>query len=165
MTRRVFFSFHFKEDNWRVSQVRNIGVIEGNTPVSDNDWEEVKKKGDKAIEDWINGQLKGRSCTVVLVGEKTAGRKWIKYEIKESWNSGKGVVGICIHNLKNKDGEQSKKGKNPFDDFKVGDKPLSEIVKLYDPPYKRSENVYNYIKENISDWVEEAIEIRSNYGK
>ena len=163
MARRVFFSFHFKPDSWRAAQVRNMGVIEGNTPVSDNDWEEIKGGGDEAIKQWISDQLHGRSCTVVLVGEKTAGRKWIKHEIKESWNSGKGVVGICIHKLKNQDGEQSEKGNNPFDDFTVDGTSLSDIVKLYNPPYQRSDNVYNYIEEHISDWVEEAINIRANY--
>lgn len=107
--------------------------------------------------------MEGRSCTIVLVGEKTAGRKWIDYEIKKSWELEKGLVGVCIHNLEDKDGKQSKKGKNPFDGFKVGDKKLASIVKLYDPPYKRSQNVYNYIKNNLSDWVEEAIKIRDNY--
>lgn len=162
MARRTFFSFHFKNDAWRAGQVRNMGVIEGNTPVSDNDWEEVKKKGDKAIEDWIKDQLKNRTCTIVLVGEKTAGRKWIKYEIKESWNQGKGIVGIRIHNLKDSNESQSCSGSNPFDDFTIGDKKLSSIVKLYDPPYKTSTNVYEYIKNNIEAWVEEAIKIRNS---
>ena len=27
--RRVFYSFHYKPDNWRVATVRNIGSIEG----------------------------------------------------------------------------------------------------------------------------------------
>lgn len=160
MGRSAFFSFHFKQDSWRASQIRNIGAIEGNSPVTDNDWEEIKKSGDKAVENWINKQLKNRSCTVVLVGENTAGRKWINYEIKESWELGKGIVGIHIHNIKNKDGEPSNKGRNPFDEFKLGDKKLSNIVKSYDPPYKTSTNVYDYIKENITNWVEEAIDIR-----
>lgn len=41
--RQVFYSFHFKNDSWRAGQVRNIGVVEGNMPVSSNDWEEVKR--------------------------------------------------------------------------------------------------------------------------
>lgn len=163
MGRRVFFSFHFKNDCWRTGQVRNIGTIEGNKPISDNDWEEVKKKGDKEIENWIDGQLNGRSCTVVLIGEKTAGRKWIKYEIKKSWELGKGIVGIKIHNLKDSDGNQSNEGRNPFDDFTLDGKKLSEIVKVYNPPYKLSTNVYKNIEDNIESWVEEAISIRSNY--
>lgn len=165
MKRKVFYSFHYVPDNWRAGQVRNIGVVEGNAPVSDNSWEEVKKKGDKAIQEWIDNELKGRSCTVVLIGENTAGRKWINYEIEKSWNDKKGVVGIYIHNLKDKSGKQSKKGNNPFASFTVGSdkKKMSEIVKAYDPPYTTSTFVYDHIKENLSKWVEEAISIRNNY--
>ena len=163
MARKVFFSFHYQPDNWRASQVRNMGVIEGNAPASDNDWEAVTNGGDSAIEKWIDDQMKGRSCTVVLVGENTAGRKWIKYEIKASWEAGKGVVGICIHNLKNKDGNQSSTGRNPFDDFTIGGKKLSSMVKLYTPPYSTSTYVYDHIKENIADWIDEAIEIRAKH--
>lgn len=162
--RRVFFSFHYMPDCWRVSQVRNIGQIEDNPPVSDNKWEEVKKKGDKAIQEWIDDNLKNRSCTVVLVGENTAKRKWIDYEITKSWNDGKGIVGIHIHNLLDSNQCQSKKGANPFEHFTVVDngKKLSSIVKCYDPPYSTSTKVYAHIKENLEAWVEEAIEIRNN---
>ena len=73
MARRAFYSFHYKPDNWRASQVRNMGVVEGNKPATDNDWEDVKKGGDKAIKNWIDGQIKGKSVAIVLIGEKTAG--------------------------------------------------------------------------------------------
>jgi hypothetical protein len=86
MARRAFYSFHYEPDSQRASQVRNMGVVEGNKPASDNDWEEVTKKGDQSIRDWIDGQLDGKSCTIVLIGANTAGRKWIGYEIKKSWN-------------------------------------------------------------------------------
>lgn len=29
MARKAFFSFHYKHDNWRAAEVRNMGVIEG----------------------------------------------------------------------------------------------------------------------------------------
>jgi len=98
--RQVFFSFHFDNDAWRAGQVRNMGMVDGNNPVSSNEWEEIKRKGDDNIKNWIDENLKYRSCTVVLVGSKTASRKWVRYEIQRSWELGKGVVGICIHNLK-----------------------------------------------------------------
>lgn len=163
--RQVFYSFHYVPDNWRVSQIRSIGQIEDNKPVSDNKWEEVKKNGEKAIKDWIDENLKYRSCTVVLIGENTSGRKWIDYEIEKSWNDKKGLVGIHIHNLKNNKSEQSIKGSNPFEHFTVGDndKKLSSIVKCYNPPYSISTNVYNHIKENLETWIEEAITIRNKY--
>ena len=160
MARRVFYSFHYKPDNWRASQVRNMGAIEGNSPVSDNDWEEIKKGGDKAIQKWIDGQIDGKSCAVVLIGANTAGRKWIKYEIKKAWDDKKGVVGIFIHNLKDKDGNQSAKGKNPFEDVTIDGTKLSTIVKAYDPPYSTSTNVYDHIKGKLAGWVDEAITIR-----
>ena len=165
MARKTFFSFHYKPDNWRASTVRNIGAIEGNRPVSDNSWEEIKKKGDQAIKNWINKEMNGRTCTVVLIGSQTAGRKWIKHEIIESWNRGLGVVGIYIHNLKNRDGLQATKGSNPFDDitFDGTSKTLSSVVKAYDPPFITSQSVYNHISDNISKWVEQAITIRGNH--
>ena len=85
-------------------------TIEGNKPASDNDWETVKKGGDAAIKKWIADQMKGRSCTVVLVGTNTAGRKWINHEIIKSWNDGMGVVGIYIHGLQNSDKKSVYKG-------------------------------------------------------
>ena len=84
--RSCFYSFYYKRDNWRVAMVRNIGVVEGNKPASDNDWESITSSGDTAIKNWIASQLKGKSCVVVLVGTNTAGRKWIKHEIIKGWD-------------------------------------------------------------------------------
>ena len=55
--RQIFYSFHFANDVFRVQQIRNIGALEDNKPVSANDWEEVKKKGDAAIEKWIDDNM------------------------------------------------------------------------------------------------------------
>ena len=49
--------------------------------------------------------MRGRTCTIVLVGAETANRKWINYEIVKSWDDRLGVVGIRIHGLKNRAGE------------------------------------------------------------
>ncbi len=163
MVRRAFYSFHYKPDNWRASQVRTMGLLEGNKPATDNDWETVKKGGDKAIQKWIDNQLNGKSVLIVLIGENTAGRKWINYEIKKAWNNGKGVLGIYIHNLKDRNSNQSSKGSNPFGGFTVSNKALENIVKTYNPPYTTSTYVYNHIKENLSDWIEKAVEIRNKY--
>ncbi len=163
MTRRVFYSFHYKPDNWRASQVREIGTIEGNSPATDNDWETVTKDGNAAIEKWIAEQMKGRSCTVVLVGTKTAGRKWINHEIVKSWNEGMGVVGIYIHGLKDAGGYISDKGNNPFDSIKYGEKKkLSSIVKCYNPVGTNSKDRYAWIEKHLANAIEEAIKIRGD---
>lgn len=179
--RQVFFSFRYVHDAWRASQVRNMGKVSNDSTFSDNDWEEVKSKSEESIKKWINDQMAKRSCVVLLIGEYTQGRKWINYEIEKAWKSGKGLVGIYIHGLKNESGEQANKGRNPFEDFYVdktfnfianrsdpvdnNEVKLSKVCKAYDTPYKVSSNVYDYIKEHIEDWIEEAIEIRNKYPK
>lgn len=162
MARKCFYSFHYKPDNWRVSTIRNIGSVEENKPVSDNDWETIAGGGDAKIKKWITDQMKGRSCTVILAGSNTAGRKWINHEIVASWDKGMGVLVIFIHKIKNSLGKQSSKGGNPL--YHITHSPskkrLSAIAKAYDPPRETSKGVYSYIEENIEDWIEEAIKIR-----
>jgi MTH538 TIR-like domain (DUF1863) len=164
MARNCFYSFHYKPDNARASQVRNIGVIEGNRSATDNDWEAITRGGDDAIKEWIASQMKGRTCAVVLVGTGTANRKWINYEIVKAWDDGLGVVGICIHGLKNLAGETSTKGNNPFDFIGYGNtgKKLSAIVKCYNPGGATSKERYDWISEHLANAVEEAITIRAN---
>lgn len=178
--RKVFYSFHFSNDFWRVQEVRNMGAIEGNKPVSANDWEEVKRKGDVNIKKWINSAMNYRSCVVVLTGHYTANRKWINYEIEHAWKEGKGIV-VYIHGLKDQYEKQDIKGNNPFDVFCIDKsfnyivhhaKPadgneinLASVCKAYNPPYFTSTYVYDYIKDNIDKWCEEAIKIRNQYPK
>ncbi|KKP32978.1 MAG: hypothetical protein A2561_02065 [Candidatus Staskawiczbacteria bacterium RIFOXYD1_FULL_32_13] len=160
--RQVFYSFHYSPDCWRASMVRNIGVIEGNKPAPDNDWEKIKAGKDEAIKRWINNQMDYRSCTIVLVGNQTANRKWINYEIIKSWDKGMGVVGIYIHGLKNSKGFITERGDNPFDYIGYGNtgRKLSSIVKCYNPSGENSKERYEWISKYISDAVEEAINIR-----
>ena len=162
MARKCFYSFHYQPDNARAAQVRNIGVIEGNASASDNDWETVKRGGESAIKRWIDNQLKGRTATIVLVGAETANRKWINYEIVKSWDKGMGVVGICIHGLKNLDEVTSSIGRNPFDYIAYANtgRKLSSIVKCYNPAGSTSKERYGWIADNLSAVVEEAIQIR-----
>lgn len=179
MKRQVFFSFHFENDIWRVGQIRNIGVVEGQEIFSDNGWEKVRLKKDSDIEAWIDKELNMRSCVVILIGSETASRRWVRYEIEEAWKRGKGIVGIYINKLKNSQGEQSQKGANPLNQFCV-DKTFNYIVQqsepadkneinlgnvctTFDSVYQDSDNVYTDIKENIVDLIEEAIKIRNKY--
>lgn len=166
--RRVFFSFHYEQDAWRTSQVRNAGMVEDDQTVSPNQWEEVKRGGDKAIKAWIDRQLASRSCAIVLIGSRTAERRWIQYEIQRAWESDKGVVGVHVHNLKDKDASQSPMGENPFKQFTIEQGVdmcnMADVVKAYAPPTSDSKETYRIITENLADWVEEAIRIRKDFG-
>jgi len=158
MAKKCFLSFHYKPDNWRVQQVRNIGSIDEQPLLTSNKWEEVKKGGDDAIKKWIDDNMKGKSCLVVLVGEKTAGRKWVNYEIKKAWRDGLGVVAIRIHNLADSTGKQAGIGGDPFAGLTVDG--VAVKGKIHNPPFSTSTYVYNNIAENIEDWVNAAIDAR-----
>lgn len=163
MPRRVFFSFHFDNDFWRTQQIRNINALEGGAVCTPNAWEEIKRKGDKAIEDWIDNNMYGKSCVVVLVGSQTANRPWVRREIVKGWDAGKGVLGIRIHRLLDTKSLSSTVGDNPFDRIIHGPskRKLSAIVPLKSPSGADSREVYATIKDNIENWIEGAIRIRN----
>ena len=121
MSRKVFYSFDFKADSQRVAKVKNMGVVEGQTILSSNEWEDVEAGGDSAIQAWIDEQMTGKWCVILLIGASTAGRTWVNYEIKKAWADGRGLVGVHIHNSTDLSGGQTAKGRNPFSDFTVGD--------------------------------------------
>lgn len=142
MARRVFFSFHYQRDVWRVNQIRNIPTIIGCSAAGFQDsslWEEAKKKGDAAIKKLIDKGLENTTVTVVCVGYKTAGRKYINYEIDQSIERGNGIVAVKIHHLKDKDGNTDLAGTIPS--------------KIEANGYK----VYKYVDhEKLADWIEKA---------
>jgi hypothetical protein len=116
MARRVFFSFHYERDLWRVNVVRNSGAIEGVAAAGFHDaslWEETKRRGDYAVKRLIDTGLEGTSVTVVLIGARTAQRQYVSYEIARSISQGNGLLGIFIHNIKDKSGRSDAPGEVP----------------------------------------------------
>ncbi|BBQ52851.1 hypothetical protein WP2S18C03_19320 [Aeromonas veronii] len=63
MKRKVFYSFHFDNDVMRVQQIRNMGQLEGDEPVSANTWEEIKRT-EQGVKNWINKNIEGKSCFI-----------------------------------------------------------------------------------------------------
>jgi hypothetical protein len=145
MTRRVYFSFHYEGDVWRTNQVRNSWVTKSNgEPAGFQDaaeFEAVRKEGDAAVERWIDKNLEGTSVTVVLVGEHTCNRYWVRYEIQQSIDRGNGVIFIKIHNLKDQNGNTCPEGALDFGGIDVSGYPVYYWV---------NDNGY----DKIGDWVE-----------
>lgn len=152
MARKVFFSFHYQRDVFRVSQVRNSWVtrLQGNAqPFYDKAaWEAVKKTN--GIEAWIETQLNGTSVTAVLIGADTANRNWVLHEIKRSFELGKGLLGIYLNHVKDPRTGTDVRGDNPFSRVSVNGVPLSRSVATYDWV---GDDGYN----NLDDWVERAV--------
>jgi len=100
-------------------------------------WEEAKKKSDDAGKRLSDKGLEGTTVTVVCIGAKTAGRKFINYEIEKSISRGNGLVGVQIHHLKDKDGSVDLAGATPTG------------LNAY--------KVYKYTdKESLAKWIEQA---------
>lgn len=163
--KQVFFCFEYNKDCWRAGEVRNMGKVDNSSTFSDNDWEEVKEKSDTKIKEWIDAQMAKRSCLVVLIGATTSGRKWINYEIQKAYELNKGIVGIYIHGLEDSGGKQTTKGNNPFYNILIGEdnERLSKYVTCFNPPHLTSKYVYDDIKENIEELIEEAIANKGTY--
>ena len=163
MKRQAFYSFNYREDAWRASQVRNMGLVEGNRPATDNEWQDVSRGGELAIKRWINQQMEYRSVLIVLIGANTAGRKWINYEIQHAWEKSMGVCGIYINRLLDRNGQMSVAGRNPFADFNLNGTLLSSIVPVLIPAGYMGQQVYASIKNQMPILIEKAIKVRSQY--
>lgn len=151
----VFYSFHYDNDVFRVQQIRNMGVVQGNAPVSPNQWEEVKRQGDAAVERWIDDSMKYKRCVIVLIGSGTASRKWVQHEIKRAWELKKGLFGIYVHNLRCPRSGTCAKGTNPFDNWRIGSQSMASLTACYDPSIW---DAFGEISRNLDSWVATAIE-------
>jgi hypothetical protein len=157
VAKTVFYSFHYDRDAWRVQQIINMGALEGQTILNAQDWEEIKRKGEQAIKDWIADQMKYKSAVVVLVGNQTANRPWVRHEISYAWNNYKPLVGIRIHGLENSSKETDAAGDNPFERVTLqGGGSVGDYVSLYQPTGSTSQQVHASIRANLTNWVDSA---------
>jgi hypothetical protein len=104
----------------------------------------VKRKGEEAIKAAIDEGLKNTSVTVVLIGEQTYARKYVKYELERSYEDGKGLLGVYIGQIDDIHSNAGVNGPNPFD--------YVWFPNIYRTYYWYSDKGY----ENFSDWVEQA---------
>lgn len=158
MVRRVFFSFHYENDVWRANQVRNSWVTKEDRKaagfIDSADFEKLKQQGEDAVRKWIDGQLENTSVTVILIGAETSNRKWVRYELQKSYEKGNSIIGVYIHNLKDKDGNTSNKGDATFGEIGKD----KEGKTLY--YHNITKGTYDYVNDkgydNLGIWIENA---------
>lgn len=152
--RRVFFSFYWDDDVWRVNQVRNSWVTQGNYEtagfVDAAKIETLKRSTDLEIANWIDQQLQNTSVTCVLIGSQTSRRDWVKYEIQQSIERTNGLLGVYIHNVKDEHGNISMKGEDPFAALN-----RQFFHNIY-PRYYLYDWVDHNGYANLGNWIEEA---------
>lgn len=155
-TKKVFYSFHYERDVHRVQLIRNIGALEGQPLLSAQDWETVKGRGDQAVINWIDEQMRYKRAVVVLIGQETADRPWVIYEIEKAWDSNKPLVGIRIHGISSL-GKADRLGDDPFDK-------ISGInnIPVFDPTVSDwrgkidTKATYAKLSDNLEYWVDLA---------
>ncbi len=154
---KLFTSFYYQDDYWRVQQVLNMGVIEGQPLMDAQAWESLKRSSDKAVQNWIDKQMADRSTVLVLVGSNTASRPWVRYEIVKAWNERKKLLGVRIHGLQNSDQKTSSAGADPFANIKLDNgKSLSDYIPLHTPTGMTSIDVHASISKNLATWLSQA---------
>jgi hypothetical protein len=118
MARKCFFSFHYQKDIWRSQQVRNAWLTHKDREAAgffdSSAFESKKRTGDDTLKAYLSSQLVGSSVTCALIGAETATRRWVRYELVKAFEQGKGLLGVKINSLKDKDGFVTSAGNNPL---------------------------------------------------
>ena len=154
---RLFLSYHFEADYWRVAQIRNRLLVDEDMRVQavleSATWDELKKDGHSAVETFIENQLRAASVALILFGTETATREWVRYEVMRSHQLGLGVIAIDIHRIRDRNGQIAKPGPNPLSLWQVEidgeQRAFSEIYPTYDWVEDDGSN-------NIARWIAEA---------
>lgn len=157
MVKRVFFSFHYKNDVWRANQVRKSWVTQDRESagfIDSAEFEKIKEKGDDAVKKWIDKQLQNTSVTIVLIGTDTSNRKYVKYELQKSYEKGNTIIGVHIHKQKDNDGNTSTKGATTFGELGKDSKGNTVYY------HNITKGTYDYIDdngyENLGKWIDKA---------
>lgn len=155
----VFYSFHYERDVHRVQLIRNMGSVKGQRLLNSQEWEVVRAKGDKAIQNWIDEQMKWKSAVVVLIGAQTASRPWVQYEIQRAWDLRKPLLGIRIHGLSSM-GSTDAEGADPF--CSINGSGRNPGLPIFDPTQRDlmgkidSKATYVKLSLNLNSWVEQG---------
>jgi len=153
----VYYSFYYDGDVNRVQLVRNMGALEKQPLLTPQKWEEVEKGGAAAIEKWIADNMKYKSAVVVLIGEFTAARPWVIFEIQKAWADKRPLVGIRIHGLSDF-GTAGKAGADPF--VQAG---ITKSIPIFDPTQMDWRGVidtqatYSDLATNLESWVTRGV--------
>lgn len=121
MARSVYFAFDYEDvRTFRANVVRNSWVANKYKFKDSSIWEESKEKSVKKIKELIDSSLKGTSVTCVLTGTGTYKRRFVRYEIVNSFVEKKGLLSVGINWIRDRD-KNTKfwPGNNPFEYLKV----------------------------------------------
>lgn len=132
--RRVFFSFHYQNDIWRVNQIRQswryqheqqreaAGFFDASL------WERAKRTSPDSLKSLIRDGIANTSVTCVLAGAETYQRRWVRYEIARSIVKGNGLFTVRISNILDQKSARSIAGDDPLSHMGVYRVPDGRIL-------------------------------------
>lgn len=118
MARRTFFSFHYQPDVSRAQVVRNSWVTQDRQDAGFFDasvFEAKKREGVEILKRFLREALNGSTVTCVLAGTQTAARRWVRYEVVQSFRRGNGILCVFVDGIKNLQQLPALRGANPLD--------------------------------------------------
>lgn len=95
-----------------------------------------------------------KKAVIVLIGQETASRPWVKYEIKKAWADRKPLLGVHIHGLSSM-GSVDSLGRSPFN-------PAAGIP-VFDPTVLSwtggidSKATYGKLFDNLERWSAQGV--------
>lgn len=151
MARSVYFAFDYEDvKSFRANVVRNSYVCNRLKFKDSSIWEEAKEKGVGKIKELIDNSLVGTSVTCVLIGTGTYNRRYVRYEIVKSFTQNKGLLGVGINWIKDKEGMiKLWPGNNPFEYLKLTISEDGKSIYFFEynngwVPYKDLSSIANF---------------------
>lgn len=159
MARKVFFSFYYKRDSHRVSQIRECNSITQHftrTPfLTRSEWESIENTGPTAVKNWIDTNMDGTSVIILCFGLETYKRPWVKYELEKAHREKRGIIAINMSGMKTMDLQVDPTGTNPLST--AFDQNGTELI--YYSNYKTYHWINGDGRNNIDNWVETAAKL------
>lgn len=97
MPRRIFVSYHSNDK----AQAKGFRLLRWNENVDFSFFDRsllspARSSDEDYIKRRIREEMKGTSITVVLIGKRTYKSKWVRWEIEETFDRGKALLGIKL---------------------------------------------------------------------
>ena len=113
---RVYFSLDYDRDFERVRKIRaSASVIPAMAVGFDGReaWCDIVRRGAAAVHGAIDDALDNTVATVVCVGARTMGGKYLEYELERSLERGNPLIGLRINHLRDDRGRTDEAGEAP----------------------------------------------------
>ena len=113
---RVYFSLDYERDFERVRRIRACASVIPVMAVGFDGleaWCDIARRGAAAVHGSIDDALDNTVATVVCIGARTMGGKYLEYELERSLERGNPLIGLRINHLRDDRGRSDEAGEAP----------------------------------------------------